>query len=101
MGTGKLSPSGKLRRIDILAIPFDQYGAALLYFTGNEHFNRSIRLYANKNGYSLNQRGLFAGVARDRDRKKTNDGVCVASRTEQEIFDVLGIRWRPPHLRRP
>lgn len=28
-------------------------------------------------------------------------GEIVASHTEEEIFDVLGIRWRPPHQRRP
>jgi DNA polymerase beta thumb len=39
-------------------------------------FNRSMRLKANKMGYSLNQRGLFAGVVRSTgDRSvKTNTG---------------------------
>jgi hypothetical protein len=39
-------------------------------------FNRSMRLKANKMGYSLNQRGLFAGVVRSvGDRTvKTNAG---------------------------
>jgi DNA polymerase lambda len=35
MGVGRV-PGGKYRRIDILTIPFDNWGAALLYFTGNE-----------------------------------------------------------------
>lgn len=86
-------------------------------------FNRSLRLYARKQGYSLNQRGLYKNVVRD---PKTNfktaqgllqadfdagstdmhrlaplTGVLIASRTEQEIFDILGIRWREPRLRRP
>ncbi|GMK59721.1 hypothetical protein CspeluHIS016_0803270 [Cutaneotrichosporon spelunceum] len=100
MGVGRV-PGGKYRRIDILIVPFENWGAALIYFTGNEVFNRSLRLYARKQGYSLNQRGLFRGVIRDRKGNKIADGEMVASRTEEEIFDVLGIRWRPPHQRRP
>jgi DNA polymerase lambda len=101
MGTGRLTPSSKLRRIDILATPHEQYGAALIYFTGNDRFNRSLRYYANRQGYSLNQRGLYKGVLRDANRVKQTEGTLVASKTEQDIFDVLRIRWRPPHLRRP
>ncbi|KAL1405924.1 hypothetical protein Q8F55_007604 [Vanrija albida] len=89
MGVGRISPTGKYRRIDILTIPYDQWGAALIYFTGNEV------------GYSLNQRGLSHGVIRDRKGEKMTEGHIIASRTEREIFDVLGIRWRPPHERRP
>ncbi|KAK8853367.1 hypothetical protein IAR55_004071 [Kwoniella newhampshirensis] len=103
MGVGKVSPSSKYRRIDILCIPHEQWGAALIYLTGecNEVFNRSLRLYARKLGYSLNQRGLYKGVLRGRDGLKTTEGEVVASKTEQEIFDVLGLRWRHPHHRRP
>ncbi|KZT57577.1 Nucleotidyltransferase [Calocera cornea HHB12733] len=100
MGIGRLPPDGKLRRIDILAIPYDQKGAALIYFTGDDLFNRSIRLLAHKKGYSLNQRGLYGGVMRDTKRKKMTEGVIVASKTEKEIFDVLGVPWREPHERR-
>lgn len=73
-------------------------------------FNRSMRLKANKMGYSLNQKGLFAGVIRDpQDRtRKLNQGIVlwspivrmavsryylgtnIASATEREIFDKLG-----------
>nr|XP_031861606.1 uncharacterized protein CI109_002836 [Kwoniella shandongensis]KAA5528678.1 hypothetical protein CI109_002836 [Kwoniella shandongensis] len=94
MGVGKVSPSSKYRRIDILCIPYEQWGAALIYFTGNEVFNRSLRLYARKLGYSLNQRGLYKGVLRGRDGLKTTEGELIASNTEQDIFDVLGLRWR-------
>ncbi|KAL7424399.1 hypothetical protein Q5752_000081 [Cryptotrichosporon argae] len=100
MGVGRLG-DGKHRRIDILTIPFSSWGAALLYFTGNEVFNRSLRLYARKRGYTLNQRGLYGAVHRDAKGNKLTEGTLVASRTEQEIFDVLGIRWRAPEHRRP
>ena len=34
MGVGRLNSDSKYRRIDILCIPFEQWGAALIYFTG-------------------------------------------------------------------
>ena len=33
-------------------------GFALLYFTGSDHFNRSMRFYANLKGLSLSDTGL-------------------------------------------
>nr|XP_019010474.1 uncharacterized protein I206_04943 [Kwoniella pini CBS 10737]OCF49255.1 hypothetical protein I206_04943 [Kwoniella pini CBS 10737] len=94
MGVGRLSTVHKHRRIDILSIPFENWGAALIYFTGNEVFNRSMRLYARKQGFGLNQRGLYKGVMREKDGTKLTEGELVASRTEQDIFDALGLRWR-------
>lgn len=46
------------RRIDLKIYPRESFGFALLYFTGSDHFNRSMRLYAQKNGYSLSDHGL-------------------------------------------
>ncbi|TYJ57995.1 hypothetical protein B9479_001354 [Cryptococcus floricola] len=101
MGVGRVHSEGKFRRIDILCIPFKSWGASLIYFTGNELFNRSLRLYARKLGFSLNQRGLYKGVVRGRDGIKTVAGDLIASKTEEEIFDILGVRWRHPHHRKP
>ena len=36
------------RRIDVKIYPKESYGFALMYFTGSDHFNRSMRLYAKK-----------------------------------------------------
>ncbi len=48
-GCSKLPIPGSLhRRIDFLLVPWQQRGAALLYFTGNDLFNRSLRLLASK-----------------------------------------------------
>jgi hypothetical protein len=42
---------------------------------GYYQFNRSMRLLANKKGFSLNQRGLWSGVFRDpKTRQKTAAG---------------------------
>lgn len=60
MGVCKLPESKyKLhRRIDIKVYPKDQYGFALLYFTGSDYFNRSMRLFAEQKGYTLSDHGL-------------------------------------------
>ncbi|KAF8322130.1 Nucleotidyltransferase [Clavulina sp. PMI_390] len=93
-------PNHKVRRLDILTIPCHQWGAALLYFTGDDIFNRSMRLLARKQGYSLNQRGLFAGVVRNSKGIKLNNGTIICSATEREIFDKLGVPWQEPHERK-
>jgi DNA polymerase lambda len=75
---------------------------------------------ANVLGYSLNQRGLFAGIVRNpRNRhEKLNKGnvtasvvsreiivlhwlvgYVIASETEEEIFKILGVPWQEPHER--
>ncbi|XP_006455903.1 hypothetical protein AGABI2DRAFT_227537 [Agaricus bisporus var. bisporus H97] len=95
------SPGSRRRRIDFLTVPWESRGAALLYYTGDDIFNRAMRLKANKLGYSLNQRGLFNGVVRDvKDRRvKLNQGTLVASETEEEIFRILNVPWQEPHER--
>jgi DNA polymerase IV len=92
-------PNGIHRRLDLLFVPWKERGAALIYFTGNDIFNRSLRLLASKKGMGLNQRGLFKDTMRGPGRVKLTRGTCIASESEQEIFDILGVPWRPPELR--
>ncbi|KAI0113941.1 hypothetical protein GGR51DRAFT_472042 [Nemania sp. FL0031] len=74
------------RRIDLLLVPDTEIGAALVYFTGNDLFNRSMRLLARKKKMKLNHRALSGlGVHEGRDEKK--------------IFEILGVQWREPHER--
>ena len=53
---------GKLpfRRLDILLTPPEEYGYALLYFTGSQKFNILVRQHALTLGYSLNEHRLMA-----------------------------------------
>jgi DNA polymerase IV len=89
------------RRIDFLLVPASEMGAALIYFTGNDIFNRSMRLLAQKKGMRLNQRGLYRDVTRGPGR--TKGGVTredlIEGRDERRIFEVLGVKWREPHER--
>lgn len=88
------------RRIDFLLVPETEYGAALIYFTGNDIFNRSIRLLASRKGMRLNQRGLYKDVLRGPyGRQKITTGELVEGRDERRIFDILGVKWREPEER--
>ncbi|KAL4812392.1 hypothetical protein BDW67DRAFT_188746 [Aspergillus spinulosporus] len=98
-GASKL-PDGQLwRRIDLLFVPGAELGVALIYFTGNDIFNRSIRLLASKKFMRLNQRGLYADALRGSQWAKANPGRLLESRDERRIFELLGVPWRPPEHR--
>ncbi|KAF7951571.1 hypothetical protein EAE96_006875 [Botrytis aclada] len=96
-------PPNPWRRIDFLLVPATEIGAALIYFTGDDIFNRSMRLLAGKKGMRLNQRGLYRDVMRGgmkagkwESRKKVTDGTLVEGRDERAIFEALGVPWREP-----
>ncbi|KAH7559215.1 hypothetical protein BM1_04152 [Bipolaris maydis] len=95
-GASSLPSSTVWRRIDFLVVPEQEMGAALLYFTGDDIFNRSMRLLARKKGMKLNQRGLYTDVLRGRKGEKLNDGVLIEGRSERRIFEILGVPWREP-----
>ncbi|GAA6048993.1 hypothetical protein JCM3770_005430 [Rhodotorula araucariae] len=103
-GLCKLPREGaKMRRIDVLGVPWDEMPAAMIYFTGNDHFNRSLRLKARRHGYRLNQRGLYKDVSRDpRSGDKLTEGVRVKGiESERDIFRVLKVQWCRPEERIP
>ena len=98
-GASCLPESDVWRRIDLLLVPWDELGAALIYFTGNDIFNRSMRLLASRKGMRLNQRGLFREVLRGQGRVKITEGELVEAHDEKKIFAALGVPWRPPEHR--
>ncbi|KAJ5158750.1 DNA polymerase family X [Penicillium coprophilum] len=97
-GASALPGTTLWRRLDLLFVPDAEIGAALIYFTGNDIFNRSMRLLARKKGMCLNQKGLYADVLRNQ-QVKLNGGRLVEGRDERRIFAVLGVPWRPPEHR--
>jgi len=98
-GASCLPDSTIWRRIDLLLVPREELGAALIYFTGNDIFNRSLRLLAGRKGMRLNQRGLYKDVMRGPGRVKVTEGVLVEGADEKKIFAALGVPWRPPEHR--
>lgn len=97
-GASVLPGNAVWRRLDLLFVPGAEFGAAMIYFTGNDIFNRSMRMLARKKGMCLNQRGLFTDVMRN-GQVKLNPGRLVEGRDERRIFAVLGVPWRPPEQR--
>ncbi|KAL2399002.1 DNA polymerase lambda [Exophiala dermatitidis] len=95
-------PGSKLwRRIDFLFVPWEELGAALIYFTGNDYFNRSLRLLASRKGMLLNQHGLYDNILRGRGRERMTEGKLLEGHDEQHIFKILGVTYRPPEHRNP
>ncbi len=99
-GASALPGSPVWRRLDLLFVPWEEQGAALIYFTGNDIFNRSIRYLAGKKGMRLNQHGLFKNVLRGPGRTEVTEGELVEGRSERRIFELLGVTYRPPEHRR-
>ncbi|GLW10877.1 DNA polymerase/3'-5' exonuclease PolX [Microtetraspora sp. NBRC 13810] len=74
-------------QVDLRVVPAESWGAAMQYFTGSKEHNVRIREMAVKKGWKLSEYGLFDG-----DR-------VIASRTEEEIYEALGMPWIPPTMR--
>lgn len=87
-GTHKMRTRVDGMQMDVLFVPETQYGAALQYFTGSKHHNIALRKIVKAKGWLLNEKGLYDG----------NDNV-IASKTEEDIYDALGIPMLPPELR--
>lgn len=76
-------------QVDVRALSDESRGAAMQYFTGNKEHNVALRQRALRMGMTLNEYGLT----------RLDNGQVVASRTEHEIYEALGLNWIPPELR--
>eukprot|EP00743_Colponemidia_sp_Colp-15_P010499 GILK01011569.1.p1 GENE.GILK01011569.1~~GILK01011569.1.p1 ORF type:complete len:1020 (-),score=203.03 GILK01011569.1:102-3161(-) len=97
MGVYYLPEVGIHRRIDLKAYPYCEWPFATLYFTGNDHFNRSMRLFAKKKGLSLSDHNLLQAVRVN--KEKIWEGMPIPCRTEEDIFAALGLEYVPPEER--
>ncbi|MCX2182839.1 DNA polymerase/3'-5' exonuclease PolX [Streptomyces sp. SKN60] len=76
-------------QVDLRVVRPASWGAALQYFTGSKAHNIHTRTLAVRAGLKLSEYGLF----------ETESGERVASRTEAEVYERLGLPWIPPTLR--
>jgi DNA polymerase (family 10) len=74
-------------QVDVRTVRPDQLGSALLYFTGSKAHNIALRQRAIDRELLLSEYGLFDG-----------DEV-VASLTEEDVYQALGMTYVPPPLR--
>ncbi|MFI9364085.1 helix-hairpin-helix domain-containing protein [Kitasatospora sp. NPDC053057] len=102
-------------QVDLRVVPEEDWGAALVYFTGSKAHNIKLRTMAVRAGLKLSEYGLFEvdGAARKgakdttdtKDAKKNGgqgartEGAKVVSATEDEVYAALGLPWIPPTLR--
>jgi DNA polymerase/3'-5' exonuclease PolX len=78
----------KFRRLDILLTTPDEYPFAILYFTGSDKFNITMRRKALQMGYSLNEYRL---IPLDEKIPIPDD-----LKTEKDIFKFLDIDYLDP-----
>lgn len=82
-----VSINDRIIKIDIRRVPVESKATAMLYFTGPRLFNIKMRVEAAKQGYLLNEYGLFHGTKH------------IHTETEKDVFDKLHIRYLTPHER--
>jgi DNA polymerase (family 10) len=74
-------------QVDLRVIPAVSFGSALHYFTGSKPHNIAIRGLGIKRGLKINEYGVFRGTRR------------IGGRTEEQVFDAVGLPWIAPVLR--
>jgi DNA polymerase (family 10) len=73
--------------VDIRTFEDESFGSALMYFTGSKETNVELRRIAISMGYKLSEYGVFNGEQ------------LIAGRTEEEVFNNLGMDYIEPELR--
>jgi DNA polymerase beta len=91
LGYVRLNEETKVRRLDLLMTPREEFAYAILYFTGSQNFNVAFRRYAQEQGYTINEHTM----------KPVKEGVEDAPRMDEEkdIFDYFGLQYVEPEKR--
>lgn len=77
------------RQVDLRVINEQEWGAALLYFTGSKEHNVYLRSIARERGLKINEYGVF----------NMEDGKRIAGKTEKDIYQLFGYQYIPPEMR--
>jgi len=75
-------------RVDLAIVKEKQFGSALQYFTGSKEHSIKLRERAAGRDLKLNEYGVF-----DADDKR------IAGKTEDEVYECLGLKFIEPELR--
>ena len=81
------SPEG--HQIDLYNTDPEYLGSMMLFLTGSAKHNIKLRAKAKYKGMSLSQYGLM----------DAEDRTVLASKTEEDIFSTLGVKYTPPAKR--
>jgi DNA polymerase (family 10) len=80
-------------QIDLRVVERDSFGAALQYFTGSKEHNVRLRSRARDRGLTINEYGVYKLVGGEA------KGKSLGGRTEEEVYDAVGLPWIPPEIR--
>ena len=75
-------------KVDFKVTTYQEWGAALLYFTGSGEFNMRMRAIAKSKGLKLNEYGLWR-----------NENEIIESKDERKIFKALEMNYLEPNKR--
>ncbi len=92
IGTGPTKTSIRTTdgiQVDLRVVPEEDWGAALVYFTGSKAHNIKLRTMAVRAGLKLSEYGLF----------DAESGEKIVSASEEEVYAALGLPWIAPPLR--
>ncbi|HEY3266672.1 MAG TPA: DNA polymerase/3'-5' exonuclease PolX [Armatimonadota bacterium] len=73
---------------DLMVVPPESFGAALLTATGSEAHSIRLRELAKARGWLLNQYGVYDAA-----------GVALGGRSEEDMYAALGMAFVPPEMR--
>jgi DNA polymerase (family 10) len=76
------------KQIDLRIVNQEQWGSALLYFTGSKEHNIHLRSIAKKKNYKISEYGIF-----------NSNNKLVASDTEEKIYSTIDMQIIPPEMR--
>ena len=68
------------------------------YFTGSKEHAVTVRKRAVAMGLRLSEYGVFE-VDEDADESDPMSGKKIAGKTEEGVYEAMGLSWMPPELR--
>ncbi|KAF9501386.1 Nucleotidyltransferase [Pleurotus eryngii] len=78
------------RRLDLIFASPETYWTAVTGWTGSKMFERDLRLWAKyEKGYKFDSTGIT----------RRHDSKLFYPKSEQEVFEILGLEWVDPTLR--
>lgn len=83
-------------QVDVRVVTPDQFGAAILYFTGSKVHNIALRQRAIDKKMLLNEYGLMDASDED---LAASERPILASKTEAEIYEALDLQFIPAPMR--
>lgn len=92
LATGETKTSARLHngiQVDLRTVEPELFGSALHYFTGSKEHHIALRSRAKRQGLKISEYGVFGD----------DEATPLASRTEEEVFECLGLDYIPPELR--